>query len=166
LAFFGAVVVQFGWPVVLNPRGSAGRPSAAALLVLATAYLLVSAWSIWQGTLRNGSASQLGWPRRIGLFCDGMLSGTVLAIMTRGHQGGVLGLGLWMAPPVLFTFSALSACLAFFNWGKGSVGSATAAAGPLGLPGGIFYVRTAIAILLLVVLIAVEVGGQARATFR
>ena len=160
LALVGAGLVQLGWAEVLDPRSLAGRPSAAALLVLASVYLAASAWfyvqAVWPGT----SAGQPWWPRRLGLFCDGMLSGTVLAIMTRGHQSGVLGLGLWAVPPVLFAFSGVSAALTFLTWHKRAAPSDPLAAKVLAQAA---YVRVVAAILLLCILIAIEIGGRSRA---
>jgi hypothetical protein len=169
VAIAGAGLVQVGWADVLDPRSSAGRPSAAALLVLASFYLVASAWFNVQGALRTGGTGEPWWPRRLGLFCDGMLSGTVLAIMTRGHQSGVLSLGLWSVPPVLFAFSSISGTITLLSWHKSARDQArsqlTATSGR-GFGLWAVYLRILAAVLLLAILIAVEIGGRARATFR
>lgn len=158
LALVGVGLVQVGWGEVLDARGSASRPSAGMLLFLTSCYLVVSGWFYLLGALWAKYIGQPWWPRRLGLFCDGMLSGVVLAIMIRGHQSGVLGLGLWTIPPVLFAFCGVSGMLTFLTWHKRSderEGMATL----------VPYVRFGAAVLLLVNLMIVELGGWSRSTF-
>jgi len=117
LSGVGAAVVQWGWIEVTRPENAHRWAAIASLQVVVTGYLVCLAWfHAHSARWRANSLVQRLWHLGQGLACDLASCLLIVAILIRGHEGGVLGLGLWMIPPTLLAISAVSAAITSLAW--------------------------------------------------
>ena len=110
LAALGAGVLQAGWLEIANRSEQESYwPLDAWLLVVATGYLLATAW-LHARTWRwrpNELVSRL-WQLGSALAMDAMLCLMAIWILVKGSAATTLRAGLWIAPPVVIAVGVAS----------------------------------------------------------
>jgi hypothetical protein len=118
IAGMGAMALQAAWPAALAGSSTMRSWQLPAVLVAATAFLLVTMIFHMRHTRRMTGVSKKPYRDFAGLACDlavGMAAGGTLAA---GHRTAVVGQGLWSVPPILLAACAASALAGVFAWGK------------------------------------------------
>jgi hypothetical protein len=121
LSGLGVVVVQWGWLEMVRPDHAERWPAIACLLVVATGYLVCLTWFHASCARRRANMpAQRRWRLGRGLAYDLTICGLMVVTLVRGHESGLLRLGLWMIPPTLLTTSAVSAAVTLLAWLDGN----------------------------------------------
>jgi hypothetical protein len=107
LAAVAALFIQIAWQADFNPVSKqAWRPNAALAIILATAWLLWTAWTHTAIVRSRGNASTSDRRRLLGRATLDLLVAAVSgAILFQGHGSQFVLFGLWVIPPTLIAIS-------------------------------------------------------------
>lgn len=162
LAIGGALAMQFAWPIILSREAVVSWwPYDALVVTFATGFLLASAWMHKEAARwRPNELVPRMWQLGQAVWCD-LLIGCLAALnYLGGPETNMLRAGLWIVTPVLLVFGAasvLATSWALVDGVRRFTTDVPPAESPYGKPRG-DIVRSIFAILLLVLLVAIELA--------